>query len=126
MPVNYNLLTYSVVINAQGVLTVKEVVGALQDIVNDPLTPKGIQLVCDLRSVSTDQVISHKIRIGAQRIALLLPFFNNRIHLVVATALQYGLTRMYQTYSSEYGVDVIIYKSIEEAYKCLHEPCKCN
>jgi hypothetical protein len=122
MPASYHFLTHSVQIDVQGILTVREVLQAMRDIMADPLAREGMDLVCDLRYTNTDNVVSDKIRSGAEPIAKLLPFFNNRIHLVVSTSLQFGLTRMYQMFSSEYGVDVTIYKSIEEAYQSLKEP----
>jgi hypothetical protein len=122
MPASYHFLTHSVQIDVQGVLTVREVVLAMQEIKKDPLAHEGMELICDLRQANTQQVNTGKIRIGAEPIALELPFFNNRIHLVVSTTLQFGFTRMYQIYSSKYGIDVMIYKSIEEAYQFLNEP----
>jgi hypothetical protein len=126
MPASYHFLAHSVQIDVQGVLTVREVLQAMRDIMTDPLAREGMNLVCDLRYANTDNVVSDKIRAGAEPIAQLLPFFNNRIHLAVSTSLQYGLTRMYQIYSFKFGVDVTIHKSIEEAYKCLKEPCQQN
>jgi hypothetical protein len=124
MPASYHFLTHCAQIDVQGVLTVPEVLKAMQDIMHDPLAHQGIDLICDLRNADTKAVVTNKIRSGAEPIARLLPFFNNRIHLVVETTLQYGFTRMYQIFSSDYGVDVTIYKSIEEAYRSLKEPCQ--
>jgi hypothetical protein len=124
MPASYHFLTHSVQIDVQGVLTVPEVLRAMQCIIQDPQAHQGIDLICDLRDANAEAVVTNKIRPGAEPIAHLLPFFNNRIHLVVSTTVQYGFTRMYQIYSSDYGVDVLIYKSIEEAYKYLKEPCE--
>jgi hypothetical protein len=122
MPASYHFLTHSVQVDVQGILTVREVVRAIQDIMRDPLAREGMELVCDLRAAKAEQVNTTKLRLGVEPIARELPFFNNRIHLVVSTSLQFGFTRMYQTYSSKFGVEVMIYKSIEEAYKCLNEP----
>lgn len=122
MPASYHFLTHSVQIDVQGVLTVPEVVQAIQAIKQHSLAREGMDLVCDLRAADTAHVNTNKIRIGVEPIARELPFFNNRFHLVVSTPLQFAFTRMYQTYSSNFGVDVIIYKSMEEAYRCLNEP----
>jgi hypothetical protein len=124
MPASYHFLTHSVQVDVQGVLTVPEVVQTLQDIRRDPLAREGMELVCDLRAAEAEQVNTTKLRFGVEPIAHELPFFNNRIHLVVSTPLQYGFTRMYQAYSSKFGVEVMIYKSIEEAYKVIKEPCE--
>jgi hypothetical protein len=124
MPASYRFLTHSVQIDVQGVLTVPEVLQAIQGIIQDPQAHQGIDLICDLRDANAEAVVTNKIRPGAEPIARLLPFFNNRIHLVVSTTVQFGFTRMYQIYSSDYGVDVLIYKSIEEAYQSLKEPCE--
>jgi hypothetical protein len=124
MPASYHFLTRSVQIDVQGILTVREVLQAMRGIMQDAQAHQGIDLICDLRNANAEAVVTNKIRSGAEPIARLLPFFNNRIHLVVSTSVQFGFTRMYQTYSSDYGVDVLIYKSIEEAYQCLKEPCE--
>jgi hypothetical protein len=122
MPASYHYLTHSVQIDVQGVLTVPEVVQVLQDIRRDPCAREGMELLCDLRVAETERVNTTKLRFGTEPIARELPFFNNRIHLVVSTPLQYGFTRMYQTYSSQFGVEAIIYRSIEEAYQSIKEP----
>jgi hypothetical protein len=126
MPASYHFLSHAVQIDVQGVLTVREVVRALQDIKQNPLAWEGMELVCDLRQANTEHVDTNKLRFGVEPIARELPFFNNRIHLVVSTPLQYGFTRMYQSYSSRYGIDALIYKTIEETYECLNEPGEQN
>jgi hypothetical protein len=117
MPVSYRFLTHAVQLDVEGFFTVNDIVQALNDITIDPQAVKGLELIVDLRTSDTKTVLTRQLRTGAERLAPLLRFFNNRIHLVVSTPVQYGLARMYQTHSSGFGIDVLLYKSLDEAYK---------
>jgi len=74
MPASYRFLTHSVQIDVQGVLTVPEVLQAIQGIIQDPQAHQGIDLICDLRDANAEAVVTNKIRPGAEPIARLLPF----------------------------------------------------
>jgi hypothetical protein len=122
MPVKYCYLDHSAQIEAEGTLTTRQVTQAIQSIISDPRSHSGMELVCDLRLTDVSKVDAKKISIGAELIAYYLPYFNSRIHIIVSSDVQYGLTRMYQAYSCRFNINVIIHRSIEEAYRSLDEP----
>jgi hypothetical protein len=121
MSASYYFLTHSAQIDVRDIITVPEVLDAMRGIMQAPQAWEGMDLIFNLRHLNGEKIVTDKLRSGAEPIARLLPFFNNRLHLVVMTNLQFGLMRMFQAYSSNYGVEIIIHKSIEEAYKCLGE-----
>jgi hypothetical protein len=122
MPVKYCFLDHSAQIEAEGTLTTRQVTQAIQSIISDPRSHSGMELVCDLRLIDASKVDAKKISIAAELIAFFLPYFNSRIHIIVSSNVQYGLTRMYHAYSCKFNINVLIYRSIEEAYQSLDEP----
>jgi hypothetical protein len=122
MPVTYFFLNHSAQIVAEGTLTTRQVTQAIQSIISDPQSHSGMELVCDLRQTDASKVDAKKISIGAELIGYYLPYFNSRIHIIVSSDVQYGLTRMFQAYSCRFNINVLIHRSIEEAYKSLNEP----
>jgi hypothetical protein len=121
MPAKYYFLNHSAQIEAEGTLTTRQVTQAIQSIISDPRSHSGMELVCDLRLTDAAKVDAKKISIGAELIAYYLPYFNSRIHIIVSSDVQYGLTRMYQAYSCRFNINVLIHRSIEEAYRSLNE-----
>jgi hypothetical protein len=119
MSISYHFLTHAVQIDVEGVFTAEDIVRTMRQIINDQRAEQGIKLLSDLRHADAEKVITEQIKLGTQLALPLLPFFDNQVILIVDSPVQFGLSRIFETYASHYDIRVVIFKSLEQAYEYL-------
>ena len=120
MPVSHHFDSNIVVIEMIGEYSVKDLRTVIINSFADPLCPKNPILMIDLgRSKSIYERSSQTINAMAAFIATYGKKFNNRLALVAPDDLTFGLMRMSSVSADSFGVDVIIFRTYNEARKWL-------
>lgn len=109
-------------LTASGPITGKDIIQALQDLVQDPDFKPDIDSIWDFRSVTTRLI-------DAQEITDLINFIrtvqekrgrNYRVAILVSRDMDYGLARMFEVHSQNLPFQVRIFEDLEQARSWLN------
>jgi hypothetical protein len=110
-----------VLLIASGEITGKEIIQALQNLLNDPDFKPNIDSIWDFRSVTTRLI-------DAQEITDLINFVRTiqekrgrdyRVAIIVTRDMDYGLARMFEVHSQDLPFQVRIFEDLEQAKSWL-------
>jgi hypothetical protein len=103
-----------------GNLTRAEILEGLVGMVGDPLFEPGCAQLCDLRDVTGVEVAGRELRqIVAEASALGSRLGSGKLAIVAERPVVYGLSRMYEVFTEDLGIEAKTFRDRDEAMKWL-------
>lgn len=120
MPVTYRFEANIVIIEMIGEYSMDNIPRTILNSLADSNCPANPSLLVNLsESLSINKRSSEDVITMARSLVSLGKRFNNRIALVAANDLQYGLMRMGAVFSEELGMEVEIFRAFAKARQWL-------
>ncbi len=120
MPITFRFESNIVVIAMEGDYSVEEIYNTAQQVLAHPQIPASPKLLLDLRhSASIAKRSSESVNRVARFFGSISARFSNKIALVAANDLQYGLMRMGSAGAESRGVKSEVFRTLDDAQAWL-------
>ena len=121
MPVTYDIDTASSLIRTRcaGVVTLDDVMGHFESLINDPACPPCLNVLLDLGELSTPPEI-HQLRAVSDeigRIRAVVKF--NALAVVASNDLVFGLSRMFEVFAKHFFRVTHVFRACDAAEQWL-------
>ena len=118
MPVTYRISSDVAWLICEREFTYQEFSNALDAAIADPKYSTALPFIFDYRSYQGDTP-QEAIRARADFLSLRRDKMSNRIAILVADPLHYGLGRMFEVYAGHYGFQTPVFTDLDKALEFL-------
>jgi hypothetical protein len=109
------------VVNASGRVTYEETTDVLAQLLADPRLGPNIGILVDAREV-TGAPATHELRLVARELRALHAAGVAGLAIVTSSTFVYGVARMFSVFAERSGIDVQVFRTMDEAERWLVAP----